>query len=30
MSDMASCLGEAGAPKHAAREMVALLRRREE
>ena len=27
---MASCLGEAGAPKHAAREMVALLRRREE
>ena len=27
---MASRLGEAGAPKHAAREMVALLRRREE
>ena len=27
---MASCQGEAGAPKHAAREMVALLRRREE
>ena len=27
---MAYCLGEAGSPKHAAREMVGLLRRREE